>query len=122
MLSIRYTACLYPNNPKTPESILKISSMMRYITDESEVMKTPLKSELKFIENYIEIEQLRFGHEANIQYAVKGKIEGVMVEPLLLITLVENAFKHGLLYQSSEFFCGHRCDYRRGVVGFYRIK
>lgn len=83
------------NNPKTPDTILKLSEMMRYITDELFVSKVKLSRELRFIENYLAIEKIRFGENSNINYKFSGDISNLIIEPLLLITLVENAFKHG---------------------------
>ncbi len=92
------------HNPKTPESILRMSGMMRYITDEVEASKTPLARELKFIDDYVKIEQLRFGHEADIRLKTKGNWDNIFIEPLLLVTLVENAFKHGFYTNDTSSF------------------
>lgn len=90
------------NHPNTSDSILKLSGMMRYLTDDAIVFGTLLKHELKFIKDYLEIEKIRFGEQANISFKIDGVVEGQRIEPLLLITLVENAFKHGF-YTNNEF-------------------
>ena len=92
------------NHPKTPDTILKLSGMMRYLTDDSAMSKVKLSRELKFIEDYIAIEKIRFGDNAKINYEVSGTINDLMIEPLLLITLVENAFKHGFYTNDINSF------------------
>lgn len=84
------------NDPRTSDYILKLSSMMRYLTDEIHLEKVPLYKEIDFIEKHIAIEKIRFGQDACIQLRVTGfDREEKWIEPFLLITLVENAFKHG---------------------------
>lgn len=93
------------NHPETPDYILKLSGMMRYLTDETRLEKVPLYKELDFIEKYIAIEKIRFGEDARIQLHVAdfNKTEK-WIEPFLLITLVENAFKHGFYTNIKDAF------------------
>lgn len=92
------------NHPKTPDTILKLSGMMRYLTDDASVSKVKLSRELKFIEDYIAIEKIRFGDNAKINFEISGSINDLTIEPLLLITLVENAFKHGFYTNDINSF------------------
>lgn len=92
------------NNPKTPDTILKLSGMMRYITDDATVSKVKLNRELQFIKDYIAIEKIRFGEKANISFEINGNAGHKTIEPLLLITLVENAFKHGFYTNETNAF------------------
>ncbi|WP_299157745.1 histidine kinase [uncultured Tenacibaculum sp.] len=92
------------NNPKTPDTILKLSGMMRYLTDNSVNNSVKLTQELKFIQEYISIEKNRFGEQANITFEVNEYFEYLLIEPLLLITLVENAFKHGFYTNDTNAF------------------
>jgi len=81
---------------KTPEVILKLSEILRYLLYESASDKVPLDKEILYLKNYIEIESLRFGNRANIVFEEIGDFDSVEIEPMLLIPFVENAFKHGL--------------------------
>ena len=93
------------NHPETPQYILKLSSMMRYLTDESMLHKVPLVKEIDFIKQYIAIEKMRFGHAAKIDFSIKGTITNdQFIAPFLLITLVENAFKHGFYTNAADAF------------------
>ncbi|WP_299887019.1 sensor histidine kinase [uncultured Lacinutrix sp.] len=92
------------NSPKTPDTILKLSGMMRYLTDDSINKQVKLVNEIKFIQEYIAIEKIRFGEQANINLQKEGNLENITVVPLLLITLVENAFKHGFYTNDSNAF------------------
>jgi sensor histidine kinase YesM len=93
------------NHPDTSEYILKLSSMMRYLTDETHLTKVPLHKELDFIEKYIAIEKIRFGEDARITLTIQDAIDdSTWIAPFLLITLVENAFKHGFYTNSKNAF------------------
>lgn len=81
---------------KTPEVILKLSEILRYLLYESASDKVTLDKEIQYLKNYIEIESLRFGNRANIVFEEVGDFDEVEIEPMLLIPFVENAFKHGL--------------------------
>lgn len=93
------------NHPETSDYILKLSGMMRYLTDETHLKKVPLYKEIDFIEKYIAIEKIRFGKDARIQLSV-GDLDKAekWIEPFLLITLVENAFKHGFYTNIKNAF------------------
>jgi len=82
-------------HPKTPDTILKLSGMMRYLTDDTTIKKVRLTKEIEFIEQYITIEKIRFGEKSKINFTLEGVTSNVFIEPLLLVTFVENAFKHG---------------------------
>jgi two-component system LytT family sensor kinase len=93
------------NDPETPDYILKLSGMMRYLTDETHLSKVPLHRELDFIEKYIAIEKIRFGQDARIQFTIENlDNDEKLIEPFLLITLVENAFKHGFFTNVKDAF------------------
>ncbi|CAL2075168.1 sensor histidine kinase [Tenacibaculum sp. 190524A02b] len=83
------------NNPKTSDTILKLSGMMRYLTDDLTLTKVKLSRELKFINEYIDLEEVRFGNNTNITFTFSGNIDFILIEPFTLIPFVENAFKHG---------------------------
>ncbi|MEO2126670.1 MAG: histidine kinase [Christiangramia sp.] len=83
-------------NKQTPNAILKLSSLMRYVVSESESKKVSLKKELTYIEDYIELQKLRFSENVEFHYEVSGEPNGYEIAPLILINYIENAFKFGL--------------------------
>jgi sensor histidine kinase YesM len=84
-------------SPDLADNILKLSSIMRYSLEslEQESGKVSVKKELDQVQTLIDINNLRFGNSKTIVYNVKGELNGQMVPPLSLITVVENAFKYG---------------------------
>ncbi len=92
-----------PLSAELSEGILCLSDIMRYALNEGgKDEKSLLKDEIEHLENVIRINQLRFSNNLNVQLEVKGDIGGVMIVPFVLITLVENAFKHGDLKNSEH--------------------
>src|SRR5690606_39067024 len=79
-----------------PDIVLKLSDMMRYMLYECNERVVPLHKEITYMQNYIDLEKLRFGNSDNIQLIIDGEISEQMIAPLILIPFIENAFKHGL--------------------------
>lgn len=82
------------NTAKTPEVIIRLSDIMRFLIYECNEEKIPIEKEIEFIRNYIEIERIRY--DADIQFTVEGNTAGVMIEPFLFISFIENGFKHAI--------------------------
>lgn len=87
----------YHKSDKAPEAILKLSGIMRYMLQESEDDKVQLKDEIAYLENYISLQQLRFKKTLAIDYKVNIESLELRIMPLLLISFLENAFKHGVV-------------------------
>lgn len=81
---------------KTEEVVIKLSSILRYMLYQSKADKVPLKKEIEHLSDYIELQKLRMSHPENVKFDVEGEVENIMIEPLLFIPFVENAFKYGL--------------------------
>jgi LytS/YehU family sensor histidine kinase len=79
---------------KTPDIVLKISSLLDFMLYRSTQQKVKLKEEIDYIKDYIELEKLRYKH-IDIQWKEKGNLENEYIAPMLLQPFVENAFKHG---------------------------
>ena len=80
---------------KAEEVTLKLSEIMQYMTYNTRDAMVPLDKELSYLENYIDLQEMRFGEDVDIKYQRSGDSEGKMIEPMLIIPFVENAFKHG---------------------------
>ncbi len=80
---------------KAPGMIKKLSSLLNYILQECNQRLVPLEKELSMIQDYIALEQIRYGDRLNLSTHIQGSSKDRMVSPLLLIPFVENSFKHG---------------------------
>lgn len=80
---------------KTPKLIIKLSELMRYFLYETGERKQDLDKEIIYIENYLELEKLRYGEQLNVTTTITGNIADAEISPMLLLAFVENAFKHG---------------------------
>lgn len=87
----------YQKSDKTPEAILKLSEIMRYMLYESNDLRVDLGKEIRYLENFIELQKLRFKEESHVQLTISGDNLNQKVVPLVLISFVENAFKHGVI-------------------------
>jgi two-component system LytT family sensor kinase len=81
-------------NEKTPEVVIRLSDIMRFLIYECNEEKIPLDKEIEFIRNYIEIEKIRY--DADIKFTIEGSTEDIMIEPFLFISFIENGFKHAI--------------------------
>jgi len=79
-----------------PRLVLKLSDMMQYILYEVEASKVSLLQEINHINNFLDIEHLRFPNKIEAEMDITGNIDDVEVPPLLFLSFIENCFKHGL--------------------------
>jgi LytS/YehU family sensor histidine kinase len=79
----------------TPEAILKLSKLMRYILTDCTKVTVELNKEVEVLLHYIELEKSRFGSRLDISVNIKGDIDKHSIAPLLLLPFLENSFKHG---------------------------
>ena len=75
---------------------------MRYVLYDSTAEKISLSQDLEYISNYIDLQKLRLSKNITIHYDVPGPVNGLVIAPLLLITFIENAFKHGISYTAPS--------------------
>jgi len=76
-------------------SLIKLSSLMRYMLYEADEDKVPLEKEIEYLQSYIDLQQQRFGKKVKVNVTVDAPDNSLEIEPMLLIPFVENAFKHG---------------------------
>ncbi|HMI60947.1 MAG TPA: sensor histidine kinase [Puia sp.] len=81
---------------RTPDAIVKLSSLMRYVLLETSREKVPLEQEITYLSDYIQLQQTRFEGSSFVDFSISGQPEGKSIAPLLLIPFIENAFKHGV--------------------------
>ncbi|NLU95748.1 sensor histidine kinase [Chitinophaga sp. Ak27] len=83
-------------SPVAPVVVLKLSELMSYMLYDAQLAGIALDKEISHIQNYIQLEQLRYGNRLDVSLNVSGDTGLRQVAPLLLIPFVENAFKHGV--------------------------
>jgi len=76
-------------------SLIKLSSLMRYMLYETDEEKVPLEREIEYLQSYIDLQQQRFGKKVKVTVSLEVGQGYNELEPMLLIPFVENAFKHG---------------------------
>ena len=88
---------------KAKDTILELSKMMRFVLYEGNKHGVPLNREFDFIRNYITLMRLRYTDKVKITVDLPTETPDKLVPPLMLITFIENAFKHGISYQHESF-------------------
>jgi two-component system, LytTR family, sensor kinase len=76
--------------------LLKMSDLLRYMLYEKDDKQISLENEVKYLENYIDLQKIRFADYVEIEFLVHQPLLSKNIEPMLLIPFVENAFKHGV--------------------------
>lgn len=76
-------------------SLIKLSSLMRYMLYETDERKVSLEREVEYLQSYIDLQLQRFGKNVEVRVCLQPVTDSYTIEPMLLIPFVENAFKHG---------------------------
>ena len=90
------------NSEKTPESIMRLSNIMRYVTDEVYNDHVQLENEIQCISDFIELQKLRLNNKTTVTFDAAAADGNLSVAPLILLPFVENAFKHGISNNESS--------------------
>jgi hypothetical protein len=89
---------------KTAPMVLQLSQLLRYVTYDSQEALIPLKKEIAQIEAFVQLVQMSSETPLDIRFNAHGLIDGAQIEPVLLIPIVENCFKHGDFAERPEAF------------------
>lgn len=90
------------NSPKTPEIILELSAVLRYMLYECREKYVPLKKEIEHLENFTQLNQLQIEDRGKVNFQVGNMPLGFQIAPLILIVFIENAFKHSQSSQAED--------------------
>ena len=88
---------------KAQLSVLGISKILRYVLYDNNQDKVPLHKELLFTKSYIELMSLRLTEKTDVITDITEETDGTMIAPLMFISLIENAFKHGVSHEEHSF-------------------
>ena len=80
-----------------PETVLKLSELMSYVIYEGKQKRVHVSKEAQYIQNYLDLERLRFGDKLHTEFRITGDIKNQKITPLLLLPFIENSFKHGAM-------------------------
>lgn len=91
-----YAMCIEEEAPQSGKAVLQLSNMMRYVISDAHADLVDLEKELTYIKNYVALQELRLGDTAQIDFKIEGNSHSLKIAPLLLISIIENAFKYGI--------------------------
>ncbi len=80
---------------KAPKTILILSELMRYLLYETKHKRQSLTKEIICLQNYLDLERMRYGDSLKVNMDISGEIENKEIAPMLLLSFIENSFKHG---------------------------
>lgn len=105
-------------NPEAREALHKFSDMLRYQLYEANGEKIPVEKEIRYLEDYMGLQKLRKDEKYTVEFSCSPEVKGFVIEPLLLIPFVENAFKHISHYNEQVNFIKVSMSRSNGVFSF----
>lgn len=106
VLNNLYGQAIVEDSPKTASGIERLSRIMRHVVEETKTERSPIEKELKFVEDFIELQKMRIPDRPNIKLSSEIFWDGEVanIAPLLVIPFIENAFKYGISVNNESFF------------------
>lgn len=100
--------CIYAlsvtQDDKAPDSVLKLSEMLRYVIDDCRADQVLLSKEVKYIQNYIDFQRIRMEREPDLSFDCMQQDPNYMVPPMVLQPMIENCFKHSRLVDDTNAY------------------
>ncbi len=115
-LNVIYSLAL-KENESTPEVVLKLSDILRYVIYDSKQEKVLLSSEISLLKKYIDIQKYRIENDASINLSDETEYDA-MLAPLIFLTLLENSFKHGIKSDIENVFINIKLHSNKQKVYF----
>jgi|SRR5579872_3583443 len=104
---------------ETADVVMKLSKLLRFMLYETKNNQIRISDEIKVLDDYIELEKLRYNERLTISFLREIDNENEPIAPLLLIPFVENAFKHGASESRFESFINLEMTLQDGILEFY---
>ena len=101
---------------RAPQAILALSEILDYVLHAGKSVLVPLREELKQVDNYIALELLRYEDRVSIQTNYSGDLDQHKIGPMILITLIENAFKHGVMPVVGKTWIKFQVECKKNTV------
>lgn len=112
-----YSLCL-KKSEMAPDVVLRLSEIMRYVVYSAKEPYVKLADEIHYLQDYVELQSIRFNQTASIELNIEIDNNDLCIAPLLLVILVENAFKHGLEQSSSNKYLHARLAVKNNKLMF----
>lgn len=103
---------------KVPEMLLKLSDIMRYMLNEEDSHFVKLEKEIRYLEDFVDLQKLRLEGRGNVSLSISGNPENYCIAPLLLVAFVENSFKHSMQTEVDNIEIDINLTIRDGVLHF----
>lgn len=98
--------CIYAlavtQDPQAPDSVMKLSQMLRYVLTDCSAERVPLEKEVQYIRNYIDFYRIRMEHKPKLTIDVTIQDRSYPVPPMLIQPIVENSFKHSRIIDNPD--------------------
>ncbi|MEM6362273.1 MAG: histidine kinase [Bacteroidota bacterium] len=101
--------------------IIRLSNIMRYMIYDASKATVPVKKEIEYMKDYIELERIRLNRSFKLTFNVDAETDNLQIAPLMLITFLENAFKHGVSDKESGCWITLDLGYENSVL-HYRVR
>ena len=95
---------VYTQDEKAPDSVLKLSEMLRYVMVDCQADKISIDKEMKFIDNYIDFQMMKHESQRNISFEKNISNLGMLIPPMIFQPLVENSFKYSRIENDPDGF------------------
>jgi sensor histidine kinase YesM len=93
---------VYAKSDKATDVIIRLSNIMRYMIYDASKERVPVQKEIAYMNDYIHLESIRLNQSFRLTFDIEGKAEPAEIAPLLMLTFLENAFKHGVSDQETN--------------------
>ena len=116
-LNVLYSLAI-KKKPETPDAIIRLSDILRYVIYESNKDTVTLDSEIELLNNYLQLQQYRIDASAKIEFKTEVIDGNTRIAPMLLLPLLENSFKHGIKGDTGDTFIRIKLNQQKNRVHF----
>ena len=103
---------------KTPEIVMKLSKLLRFMLYESGRDTIPIADEIRILEDYVQLEKIRYNERLQLSFDQQIDDRSQLITPLILLPFIENAFKHGVSETTDDTRIGIRINLQNGQLNF----
>jgi len=111
----------YMQSGNAPDSVLKLSEMLRYVFYDCNKDHVPLSSEIKYIENFTVFQQMKSDFAQNISIETDANVGNIKIAPMLFVPFIENAFKYSRIEEDKNAYVAIEIKQKKGNL-FFKIE